>query len=368
MATANLHPFQAQPYEDHHRPELEAVQTDDYENGCCCCDGGGGGRDDDTMDEETDEGRLSLVNTSEHHQHHHDGKLGGLVVASRTSELTLAFEGEVYVFSAVTPEKVQAILLLLRDREAPAGARTVDASYNPCNRGGNDIPKHSTLSRRIASLVRFREKRKERCFDKKIRYTVRKEAAQRMNRKNGQFASTKENSVSSGWDCAKGCEQPDNSIRPETVLRRCHHCGVSENATPAMRRGPDGPRTLCNACGLMWANKGTLRDLNKGGRNFSLDHIEPETPMDIKPLIMDDENFSGNHDDMGKPDETSKAAISGLKSSNIDEEDLSGNGEGNRNGSRVGILHSSCNLDEQENLVELTNVSESEVDIHVGFV
>lgn len=38
-------------------------------------------------------------------------------------------------------------------------------------------------------------------------------------------------------------------------LRRCQHCGVSENSTPAMRRGPEGPRTLCNACGLMWANK-----------------------------------------------------------------------------------------------------------------
>lgn len=37
--------------------------------------------------------------------------------------------------------------------------------------------------------------------------------------------------------------------------RRCHHCGVTENNTPAMRRGPAGPRTLCNACGLMWANK-----------------------------------------------------------------------------------------------------------------
>lgn len=37
--------------------------------------------------------------------------------------------------------------------------------------------------------------------------------------------------------------------------RRCKHCGVNENNTPAMRRGPDGPRTLCNACGLMWANK-----------------------------------------------------------------------------------------------------------------
>lgn len=37
--------------------------------------------------------------------------------------------------------------------------------------------------------------------------------------------------------------------------RRCQHCGISENNTPAMRRGPAGPRTLCNACGLMWANK-----------------------------------------------------------------------------------------------------------------
>ena len=32
---------------------------------------------------------------------------------------------------------------------------------------------------RAASLNRFREKRKERCFDKKIRYNVRKEVAMR---------------------------------------------------------------------------------------------------------------------------------------------------------------------------------------------
>lgn len=38
-------------------------------------------------------------------------------------------------------------------------------------------------------------------------------------------------------------------------LRRCQHCGISEKSTPAMRRGPAGPRSLCNACGLMWANK-----------------------------------------------------------------------------------------------------------------
>lgn len=35
----------------------------------------------------------------------------------------------------------------------------------------------------------------------------------------------------------------------------CRHCGTSEKSTPMMRRGPEGPRTLCNACGLMWANK-----------------------------------------------------------------------------------------------------------------
>lgn len=33
----------------------------------------------------------------------------GSVLKSRTSELTLAFEGEVYVFPAVTPEKVGTI-------------------------------------------------------------------------------------------------------------------------------------------------------------------------------------------------------------------------------------------------------------------
>lgn len=36
---------------------------------------------------------------------------------------------------------------------------------------------------------------------------------------------------------------------------RCTHCGISSKSTPMMRRGPNGPRTLCNACGLVWANK-----------------------------------------------------------------------------------------------------------------
>ncbi|KAI9499533.1 hypothetical protein BDB00DRAFT_794374 [Zychaea mexicana] len=36
-----------------------------------------------------------------------------------------------------------------------------------------------------------------------------------------------------------------------TFQGRCHSCNISE--TPEWRRGPDGARTLCNACGLHYA-------------------------------------------------------------------------------------------------------------------
>lgn len=53
------------------------------------------------------------------------------------------------------------------------------------------------------------------------------------------------------------------SIRNSLVIPRvfcvsCTHCGTSSKTTPMMRRGPAGPRTLCNACGLFRVNKVTL--------------------------------------------------------------------------------------------------------------
>ncbi|KAA8538195.1 hypothetical protein F0562_027803 [Nyssa sinensis] len=341
MAAANPQPLQARPYEDH--VQIPPIQIDDEEDEEYE-DGG-----DDIMDD-VEDGHVTSINAPDH----------GGVVASRTSELTLAFEGEVYVFPAVTPEKVQAVLLLLGGREIPTGVPTIDVPLDQNNRGVDDTPKRSNLSRRIASLVRFREKRKERCFDKKIRYSVRKEVAQRMHRKNGQFASLKESS--GGWDSAKSCPQGGGTPRPETVVRKCQHCGVSENSTPAMRRGPAGPRTLCNACGLMWANKGTLRDLSKGARNLSLDQVEPETPIDIKPSITG-ENFSGNQDDPGTPEDPSKVVAERIDN----EEDLCGTGEDLTNSLPVGIINSSGNLDEQETLVELANTSETEIDLPANF-
>ncbi|XP_021762216.1 GATA transcription factor 19-like [Chenopodium quinoa] len=76
--------------------------------------------------------------------------------------------------------------------------------------------RESIISHRIASLVRFREKRKERCFDNKIRYTIRKEVAQRMHRKNGQFASLREGSTSFNLEAKKNLVV-GRSLGPENV-------------------------------------------------------------------------------------------------------------------------------------------------------
>ncbi|RVW42737.1 GATA transcription factor 24 [Vitis vinifera] len=118
----------------------------------------------------------------------------------------------------------------------------------------------------------------------------------RMQRNKGQFTSSKSNhddsaSTTPGWESSWGMAG-NGPINQEIVIQatsdfikcvfipihprgssseaapvpltrpriinadmKCRHCGISEKSTPMMRRGPEGPRTLCNACGLMWANK-----------------------------------------------------------------------------------------------------------------
>ncbi|XP_058221234.1 GATA transcription factor 24-like isoform X4 [Rhododendron vialii] len=318
MAAAYPQPLQVRPsFEDRLALHVDEDEDGEYEE----ADGGDG---------DMDEADVHTISANQPDRR--DRRGGGVAAAtSRTSELTLAFEGEVFVFPTVTPEKVQAVLMLLGGCEIPTGVPTVDIPLCQRNQGVDDNPKHAKLSRRLASLVRFREKRKERCFDKKIRYTVRKEVAQ--------------------------------------SVRRCQHCGVGENSTPAMRRGPAGPRTLCNACGLMWANKGTLRDLNKGGRNISLDLIEPEVPNDIKPSIMEGEDFSGNHGDPGTPADLSAAIKGRMEKPSVspDEEDSCGNAE-DTDSLPAGIVDSFHSLDEQETLLEFASASETEIDIPPNFI
>ncbi|KAM0831652.1 hypothetical protein ACQ4PT_065367 [Festuca glaucescens] len=57
---------------------------------------------------------------------------------------------------------------------------------------------------------------------------------------------------------------------------RCLRCGISANATPHMRRGPEGRRTLCNACGIAWA-KGKMRKV--------IDSDEPIDDVAIAKMV-----------------------------------------------------------------------------------
>ncbi|PPR95635.1 hypothetical protein GOBAR_AA25030 [Gossypium barbadense] len=164
------------------------------------------------------------------------------------SQLTLSFRGQVYVFDAITPEKFHAVLLLLGGSELTSGPHGVEMSAQN-QRVVLDFPRGSNQPHRAASLDRFRQKRKERCFDKKVRYSVRQEVALRMQRNKGQFTSAKKSEGAHSW----GSSQEDDNLADGI----CTHCGISSKSTPMMRRGPSGPRSLCNACGLFWANKGT---------------------------------------------------------------------------------------------------------------
>ncbi|KAJ7958903.1 GATA transcription factor [Quillaja saponaria] len=185
-----------------------------------------------------------------------------------TSQLTLSFRGQVYVFDSVTPDKVQSVLLLLGGCELTSGPQGVDMA--PQNqRGMMDYPGRCSHPQREASLNRFRQKRKERCFDKKVRYGVRQEVALRMHRNKGQFTSSKKPDGTFGWGAVQESGQDDNSSETS-----CTNCGISSKSTPMMRRGPTGPRSLCNACGLFWANRGTLKDLSKRTQDHSLTPAE----------------------------------------------------------------------------------------------
>ncbi|KAE8682184.1 hypothetical protein F3Y22_tig00111273pilonHSYRG00180 [Hibiscus syriacus] len=145
-----------------------------------------------------------------------------LVIVQRAedaSQLTLSFRGQVYVFDAITPDKFHAVLLLLGGCELTSGPHVEMPSQNL--RGGLDIPRSNQLHR-AASLDRFRQKRKERCFDKKVRYGVRQEVALRMQRDKGQFTSSKKS------DGTKSLGTQDEDKLSDTS---CPHCGISSNST-----------------------------------------------------------------------------------------------------------------------------------------
>ncbi|KAH9944836.1 hypothetical protein B0H21DRAFT_745466 [Amylocystis lapponica] len=70
--------------------------------------------------------------------------------------------------------------------------------------------------------------------------------------------------------------QPKSKYRKRsraTPPGKCHSCNIRE--TPEWRRGPDGARTLCNACGLHYAKLMRKRDKGADGK---------PTPIDMQTL------------------------------------------------------------------------------------
>lgn len=194
------------------------------------------------------------------------------------SQLIVSYQGECWIFDNVSPQKVETILSQLHEQARPSEKRPAADATGPQSVAPPETLRTTPQSiQRQISLHRFREKRKERNYDRKVRYSVRKEVAQRMTRKNGQFASRNLLAAEGGAEGGTGSGPQDGGAGEP----QCLHCGVSRDDTPMMRKGPAGPQTLCNACGLMWSNKGILRKLKN--RNVMEGMVEGRLQMESSP-------------------------------------------------------------------------------------
>jgi len=89
-----------------------------------------------------------------------------------------------------------------------------------------------------------------------------------------ELIRTKRATSTAGTNGSTG--QPKSKYRKRsraTPPGKCHSCNIRE--TPEWRRGPDGARTLCNACGLHYAK--LMRKRDKNGLNGDVPHIDLET-------------------------------------------------------------------------------------------
>lgn len=162
-----------------------------------------------------------------------------LTVWNAPCQVTLSFNDEIFTFDDVPHERTVFALLVL-------------GGYEPRHNIVQAAPQiTSSDPKRQEYLNRYYQKKSRRCFKKKIRYSVRREVALKIHRKKGQFASKDDG------------DQPSRDALTTNEINTCTHCGVSSNDTPMMRNGPDGARSLCNACGLAWANKGIMRYIYK---------------------------------------------------------------------------------------------------------
>ncbi|KAH0306170.1 hypothetical protein KCU71_g9603, partial [Aureobasidium melanogenum] len=66
----------------------------------------------------------------------------------------------------------------------------------------------------------------------------------------------------------------------------CADCGTLDS--PEWRKGPKGPKTLCNACGLRWAKKEKKKAVGDSGTNSNAGM----TPGGVPSLLQKDSSGS----------------------------------------------------------------------------
>jgi pseudo-response regulator 7 len=73
------------------------------------------------------------------------------------------------------------------DNSGNNGGSGVDQTMDGMSAGNGICSEQMRFARREAALNKFRQKRKERCFEKKVRYQSRKRLAEQRPRVRGQF-------------------------------------------------------------------------------------------------------------------------------------------------------------------------------------
>ncbi|KAJ7592908.1 hypothetical protein C8J56DRAFT_1002894 [Mycena floridula] len=119
-----------------------------------------------------------------------------------------------------------------------------------------------------------------------------KSQAQTMAEQDMEIIRTKRATSTAGAVSAVG--QPKSKYRKRsraTPPGKCHSCNIRE--TPEWRRGPDGARTLCNACGLHYAKLMRKRmQLNPGA---PAPHIDMDTLRASARAADQEKNNSSNN-------------------------------------------------------------------------
>ncbi|KAJ3688452.1 hypothetical protein LUZ61_017616 [Rhynchospora tenuis] len=94
------------------------------------------------------------------------------------------------------------------------------SSGNIAGTAAPDATKCGQTERRAAALVKFRQKRKERCFDKKIRYINRKKLAETRPRVRGQFVRQEANEMDLNFGTNSEGEEEDVEEEEPTSTSR----------------------------------------------------------------------------------------------------------------------------------------------------